>query len=422
MMPPIPKPPGSQPWPEPKPTRLPMRKSMTLVVGFKCKDGFVVGSDTEIQYGWVNFQRPKVFDYSGDRTRYDLVIGGAGHTSFIEMAAQNIRDAVKALPDPSVESIKAEISKVILEIYDRMRFWDAADPNRPSISLIIGIKDKDGRREVFATDRTAVIEVDRWWCVGSGSELAAHLTEKLHVDGLSTAVTEHLVQQIFREVKGKGLAVGGNTQIVSVRAAQGLTGTAENFFQLDFSDDRFLWGMDDALFGAIRDALDCKKPLRALDERINFIAERLRSIRASSEKERPPSGDMQLTFYRIWHRIWESAQRPLIPFPPSITGDRPRATSEPDSRSPRDARRCLQTASIPTLIAQAASGKGTPNRIHRRKANLTRRWPHRLGQSRGHGKGQDRHRSAQARPAARRASQPAAQNPLAAPPPAQGDS
>ena len=51
-------------------------------------------------------------------------------------------------------------------------------------------------------------------CKTGRMEIGVHLAEKLHVDGLSTAVTEHLVQQIFREAKGKGVAVGGNTEIV----------------------------------------------------------------------------------------------------------------------------------------------------------------------------------------------------------------
>ncbi len=55
----------------------------------------------------------------------------------------------------------------------------------------------------------------------------------------------------------------------------------------------------------------------------------------------------------------------------------------------------------------------------RRGAYLRRNQGHRLGQSRGDGESQNRHRGAQARRAARCASQPAAQNPLGTPPPTQ---
>ena len=118
---------------------------MTLVVGFQMQRRLCDRSDTEITYGAVNFQRPKVLVYDGDRTRFDPKIGGAGHTSFVEMAAQDIRDRVKALADPTVNEIKAEVREVVLDIYRRMQLWNPKDPNRPSISLIIGIRDSKGK-------------------------------------------------------------------------------------------------------------------------------------------------------------------------------------------------------------------------------------------------------------------------------------
>jgi predicted proteasome-type protease len=94
---------------------------MTLVVGFKCRDGFVIGADTEITYGPVNFQGRKLFDFHGSSARYDLVMGGAGDTNYIAMTAEKIRDAVNVMPNPTVQNIKQRIGDVILEVHEKNR-------------------------------------------------------------------------------------------------------------------------------------------------------------------------------------------------------------------------------------------------------------------------------------------------------------
>jgi hypothetical protein len=267
---------------------------MTLVVGWKCKDGFVVGADTEIEYGSVNFQKKKLYDYYGtDGTKpYDLVIGGAGHASYIAMAAQNIRDAVASLDVPTITNIKDVIGDVIESLHsNNLKYWGIDEPMRPRVDLIIGIKDKQSDVEVLAVRQTAVNEIDQYESIGSGSELAEHLAEKLSALGLTTAVAVHVVRQIFREVKGKGPGVGGNTQVIAVRAPT-IARKAEEFYDLQWNkrDYRYLWGLDDCLLSAVRVALDSTKSDKALDTRLRTIARRLRNIRSDAEKPRSPSG------------------------------------------------------------------------------------------------------------------------------------
>jgi hypothetical protein len=267
---------------------------MTLVVGWKCKDGFVIGADTEVEYGAVNYQRKKLYDYYGsDGTKpYDLVIGGAGTVPYIAMTAQNIRDAVALLDSPTVPNIKAAIGDVVEKLYENnLKYWDINDPNCPRVDLVIGIKDKDSNFEVLNVYRTAVSEVSQSECIGSGSELADHLAEKLAQEGFSTALAVHIVRHIFREVKGKGPGVGGNTQIVAIRAPTTFR-PSEDFYDLDlYKDDyRYLWGLDDALLSAVRVALDSKKPEGTLESRIQIIVDRLRQVQSDARKPRTPSG------------------------------------------------------------------------------------------------------------------------------------
>src|SRR6266478_7059263 len=92
---------------------------MTLVAGFKCRDGFVVGADTEVTHDAILFQGHKVWNYYPDHNPvYDLIVGCAGNTAYSTMTSQKIRDAVAALSEPTFENIKDEVQKVIISVYD----------------------------------------------------------------------------------------------------------------------------------------------------------------------------------------------------------------------------------------------------------------------------------------------------------------
>jgi 20S proteasome alpha/beta subunit len=296
MIRPFPKPPGPQPCPKPTPKRLPTEKRMTFIMGLKCSDGFVVGSDTEITYGSINFQKKKLYDYHGEgNDGYDVIIGSAGDGSYIAMTAEKIRDAVKALASPTIENIKKIIGEVVLEVQEKhLKYWDIESRDRPAVSLIAGISDQK-EFEVLEIDRTAISEIEISRCIGSGSELAEHLAEKVGAQGLSVSVAVHLVQQMFREVKSKGIYVGGNTQIIALRVPT-MYRPSNGFFDLSSKDQRFLWGLDDIMLSAVRVALDNQKSEQALNTRMRALTKRLRGLRSDSIKARTPSGTMlQLT-------------------------------------------------------------------------------------------------------------------------------
>jgi hypothetical protein len=190
----------------------------------------------------------------------------------------------------------------MLGIHDKeLKYWKIDDEDRPAIQLLIGIKDPDDQIMVLKVDRTAVYEIDSWAFAGSGQVLAAHLGEKLYQEQLSTAVTQHLIGQVFREVKAKGIYVGGNTEIVASIAGTQFN-NAEPFFMLKnrhvTRDERFLWGLDDLITTALRIALDKDKSKKALEQRIHGISRRLHAIRKDAEEVRPPGGtSVRITEY-----------------------------------------------------------------------------------------------------------------------------
>jgi 20S proteasome alpha/beta subunit len=288
--------------PHPKLER-PKAKNMTLVAGFKCRDGFVVAADTEITYGAVRFQGHKLASYYGQTKSYDIIIGGAGDGVYIDAACQKIRDAVSALSLPTLANMKDAVEKAIATIHGDsiFKYWKPHDPDRPCVQLVCGIQDGQKDWGLLQTDRDAVAEADEHAVAGSGSTLAEYLIEKMWLPGLSTAVTVHLARQLFREVKTKGSYVGGNTEIIGRR----VTKDAEQFFDVSEKDYRFLWGIDELMLSGVRDALDYAKLPQLMLDRIEDITARLKRIRESGEKPRASKGDtLKLTEFGSEYGDW----------------------------------------------------------------------------------------------------------------------
>ncbi|HTS35381.1 MAG TPA: hypothetical protein VMH04_06900 [Candidatus Solibacter sp.] len=281
-----------RPRPIPKPKLYRPRRNLTLVAGFKCRDGFVIAADTEITYGVVRFQSHKLANFYGQGKSYDIVIGGAGDGVYIDATCQTIRDAVAKLSDTSFASIKAEVSKAMSGIHadSIFKYWEPNDANRPALNLICGIQDQRKDWGLLQTNNDIVAETDAHAVAGSGAELAQYIIERLWIPGLSTAVTVHIARQLFREIKAKGINVGGNTEIFARR----VTKDAEPFFDpIDEKnrDYRFLWGIDELIASGIRVALDRTKPAKNLDARIADVTERLQALRRDSEAPRQQNGD-----------------------------------------------------------------------------------------------------------------------------------
>jgi hypothetical protein len=261
---------------------------MTLVAGFRATDGFVVGADTQIMFGQLQYQDHKLERHYGTGSRFDLILGGAGSTDYIKMTTEHIRDAVTALPQPKLPLIIQEIEKIIEWIHKEhlLKYWSPGDIDRPSVNLIIGIRDEDANFGLLQTADTSVHAIDVCGFVGSGSLIAHYLAQKIIRPGLSTAVVRHLARQVFREVKGKGYAVGGNTEIISSR----VTANAEGFFDIPDKDHRFLWGLEAAIYSAVRCSLDRSKSSSLIEHRLAFMKEKLEMLRKNCEHSRRDEG------------------------------------------------------------------------------------------------------------------------------------
>jgi ATP-dependent protease HslVU (ClpYQ) peptidase subunit len=255
---------------------------MTLIAGFRCTDGFVLAADTEVTFGSIRIQGHKLI-YAPLDSGQTFTIGVAGSMTFGMMAAQKIRDAFLELRSPSLADYRAAIETVLVSVHNEhvLKDWRSVgvEPDVPLFWLMIGVEDSSNKFAVFQTDLSAVAETDNATFIGSGSTTAAYFFERLSdAHQHPAAVTCYLAQQLFREIKSKGVYVGGHTEIHGRRSRR----DAQRFFDLPTMHDHQLpiWGLDDILLSATRDALSRRFyafPGKKISEQVNT---RIRQIRA----------------------------------------------------------------------------------------------------------------------------------------------
>ncbi len=263
---------------------------MTLIAGFKCTDGFTIAADTEITMATVSVQGHKLIR-SGLGDAHTFCIGFAGDVAHGLAASQNVRNAILGLEEATVENVKAAVREELDDFYQRHIFleWGLIGEVPPSFELIIGIQGHEQKEfTVLHTTHNVVHEVQHSIFIGSGSDLAAHVSEKLFSGNpLSAAITHHLAQQLFREIKGKVPRVGGNTEIFSRRAVT----DANPFFEIAslHDENRAVWGLEDLLLSAVRIAMSQQFqafPGKAipdlLEKRIEQIRRRVEAIHTDS--------------------------------------------------------------------------------------------------------------------------------------------
>ena len=264
---------------------------MTLIAGFVCPDGFVIAGDTEVTFEPIRIQESKLIGSPGTDTAYRLVIGGAGDGAYLDEVMQEIRDKTSALRKPTIAQVDRLIRKTLNRIHDENIFkhWEPGDENRPSIDLIVGLRDAEGKRCIWKSENKAVSKVVSYAFVGSGSVIASHVSEKLFRDGMPTAIVHHLASHIQREAKAKGAFVGGNTDTWSI-----LTKHAAPYFSISSTDQRYLWGLEEVLLSATRCALSGR--VDAVTKRLAFLAQRLTELQKDAKKPLEAQGDQ-------WHTI-----------------------------------------------------------------------------------------------------------------------
>jgi hypothetical protein len=197
----------------PYPNRRLPREAVTLVAGFRCKNGVVICADTLHTGTSVKFVAPKLWT---DRNRA-IVAGACNDVVYLRMAVDEVSDQLEQLPQWTQSSVKKAILDALIKIHEAIRVaFDMSDPNRPLLFLMVGARLDDWKAILIKTAETAVAPVDTLEFIGSGDEVARLLMSPFYDGNLRVTEMQTIAAYCFRFAKASGSWCGGDTHIGTI--------------------------------------------------------------------------------------------------------------------------------------------------------------------------------------------------------------
>jgi 20S proteasome alpha/beta subunit len=215
------------PFPKPsiqkfKPERLPERKAVTIVAGFKTKGGIVICADTQETIGSLSKRNvPKLrFEPLGPRKRLalgtDLAVafcGASNNGPFIDKIVDRAWEAAHV--ESSLDGACAAIENCIKSTY--REFGEIYQQGCcPEAELIYGIK-MNGASKLFSALGPVVNEKDTYATGGAGYYMADFLASRMYAEYLSLYQCAILAAYILFQAKEHVDGCGGESQIAVLK-------------------------------------------------------------------------------------------------------------------------------------------------------------------------------------------------------------
>jgi 20S proteasome alpha/beta subunit len=219
MIGPFPKP---HPFPKPKPQRLPRRKHVTIGAAFPCKEGLIIGADTQEDIGSIikgNTEKMHVLSMG----EYTAVVTGAGDGDLIRATVDEMKFALEHRQPQTISEIESVFRLRLLQGFRDHIIPYAAFPNddRPSMELLIGLHVKANPQDptlfetrLYAASGTTFRRSQKAECIGSGIILAKSLIDQYFDIDLSMRHASLLALYILRQAKKWAQFCGGNSDVL----------------------------------------------------------------------------------------------------------------------------------------------------------------------------------------------------------------
>ena len=208
---------------------------MTVVIGIRCKDGFVVASDSQVEY----YRGVSVKKLNANKIyRFDVAngiffIGGAGKVADIEKLIayvwRSLEETSKGGP-LTVEDVYTTMEKAVTYLHkeyniERLRYlgYNVGPDDAPffnPLAILAGVLKSDSEHSFLMNiiHPTGLVEpIADYATVGSGAAYAELLLKNLYGSELPVAVAVPIAVYVVEEVKSIDPSVGGDTQVAYVR-------------------------------------------------------------------------------------------------------------------------------------------------------------------------------------------------------------
>lgn len=202
-----------------KPKRLPERRAVTIVAGFKCADGIVLCADTEETFGNAKTSVPKLQVCYSSQTDHaeDLMfaLAGAGNGPWVDKLVALTWAQVQTATSFDEACHLAE--KSIKDAHEE--YGNIFQPGMmPDAKLVYAVK-MDGKSKLFSSDGPLVNEQRHFAIHGCGAELGTYIYNLMcpswtrHTLSQLAVLAAYIVYQAKTYVPG----VGGSTHLVKLR-------------------------------------------------------------------------------------------------------------------------------------------------------------------------------------------------------------
>ena len=186
---------------------------MTLVAGFRCKNGVVICADTQHTGTYVKFVAPKLWT---DRNRV-IVAGACTDVTYLKMAVDEVIERFENLARWTESSVKKVISDALAKVYKAIvTAFDIQDRERPQLYLMMAVRLDDWKAILIKTSETAVAIIDDVDFIGAGEEVARLLMSPFYDGDLRVTEMQTIAAYCFRFAKASGSWSGGDTHIGTV--------------------------------------------------------------------------------------------------------------------------------------------------------------------------------------------------------------
>jgi 20S proteasome alpha/beta subunit len=253
-----------------KPTRLQSRADMTIAAGILCSDGIIVCADTEHSDEVRKFQAAKIHTIE-DHT----FLTGAGTTDYILMAVEKLRDQLKCARPQNISDARDMIENLVHELYSRhiFSFYEASDPYRPQIHLIVGMRCMDENLALIRTNDSAAILSQNFEVTGTGSPIFDYWCRYFYRDRLTMEGMALLALFMLKEVKKVHPSCGGTSHVFYLpRVRSELRGSRF------FDDEHLLLGFPDNIVKILSACLYTDTPGEWIEQMLHEFATGVRAL------------------------------------------------------------------------------------------------------------------------------------------------
>jgi len=223
---------------------------MTLILGIKCKDGFVIGSDSKSIEGTINPIKILDCEKISKLPDHNCLIGIAGNGDYAKRILDKLkREMVKDIKE--INTFNKKFTDIIREIYNedfrdeyigfRNRF-KSVENNKDIIDsmarivydeinfnigfeLIYGVLYKSSNQlnislnKIGSSDRS-LTPIDSYYPIGSGNTFAKYILRHIWDNNITVSEAVNIAIYVIEQVKIINDDIGGQTRI-AISAIQG---------------------------------------------------------------------------------------------------------------------------------------------------------------------------------------------------------